>query len=484
MEFFANILRWLRGRVKPHGDSTPYSEAENPETWELFSEESSSEVMLAAYYDKHLFERARTQWQFGDWESLARIERESLYHHPQRASLALFAAAGHQQRGDMEATREFTRLAKEWGASKKMISQVLIAGVYNTLGKASALCGLQQRAIGHFEESVRTAGDGEDVRLLTQARSRRELDGMDLSLTAVDGSVNQFFGKLSVHQGWVTATQAPPTLGQLYSLHKGKVSDKWSSYLIEYERIFSEYRNRPVRLLEVGVQNGGSLEIWAQYFAHAQKIIGCDINPKCGELQYDDPRISVVVGGVNSDDTENEIFKQMATIDIIIDDGSHRSSDIVKTFLRYFEYLTDGGVYIAEDLHCSYWQKFEGGLFAPHSSMAFFKRLADIVNYEHWGVDISREEVIRSFLNDYDCNFSEDVLQGIYSIKFCNSLCIIRKEKPSLNLLMERFVAGKKAEFDGVLLKLHGTIGHKSNESDNPWSMPEGKVREDFVRSI
>ncbi len=178
MDFFANILKWLRSRVKPNGDSAPYLEAENPETWELFSEENSSEVMLAEYYDKDLFERVRTQWQFGDWESLARIERESLYHHPQRASLALFAAAGHQQRGDMEATREFTRLAKEWGASKKMISQVLIAGVYNTLGKASAIAGQQQRALGHFEESVCTANSGGDVRLLTQVRVQDQMGGL------------------------------------------------------------------------------------------------------------------------------------------------------------------------------------------------------------------------------------------------------------------------------------------------------------------
>ena len=26
-------------------------------------------------YDENLLERARTQWQFGDWESLARIDR-------------------------------------------------------------------------------------------------------------------------------------------------------------------------------------------------------------------------------------------------------------------------------------------------------------------------------------------------------------------------------------------------------------------------
>ena len=67
------------------------------------------------------------------------------------------------------------------------------------------------------------------------------------------------------------------SLRDLYSTHSGKVSDKWSTYLDEYERIFSEYRDKPVRLLEIGVQNGGSLEIWRQYFPNAELILGCVI---------------------------------------------------------------------------------------------------------------------------------------------------------------------------------------------------------------
>ncbi|MEI8210365.1 MAG: hypothetical protein WCG16_14235, partial [Methylococcales bacterium] len=59
-------------------------------------------------------------------------------------------------------------------------------------------------------------------------------------------------------------------LSRIFANHKGKVSDKWSIYLYEYSRLFETYRNRPVRLLEIGVQNGGSLEIWGQYFVNAK----------------------------------------------------------------------------------------------------------------------------------------------------------------------------------------------------------------------
>ena len=86
------------------------------------------------------------------------------------------------------------------------------------------------------------------------------------------------------------------TLNELYKEHQGKVSDKWSIYLHVYNEIFTKYRDDTVRLLEIGVQNGGSLEIWAKYFSQAERLIGCDINPDCASLTYNDPKFTVIVG--------------------------------------------------------------------------------------------------------------------------------------------------------------------------------------------
>src|SRR5690606_9352585 len=80
------------------------------------------------------------------------------------------------------------------------------------------------------------------------------------------------------------------TIAELYETHDGNVSDKWTSYFAFYERAFSPIRNKPVRLLEVGIQNGGSLEIWGKYFSNAQKLLGCDINPNCRKIVHTDPR--------------------------------------------------------------------------------------------------------------------------------------------------------------------------------------------------
>ena len=83
------------------------------------------------------------------------------------------------------------------------------------------------------------------------------------------------------------------TLRQLFELHNGKLFDKWSLYLDEWDSIYGPYRNQPIQILEIGIQNGGSLEIWAKYFQKAKKIIGCDIDHKCEQLRFDDTRIGM-----------------------------------------------------------------------------------------------------------------------------------------------------------------------------------------------
>ncbi|CAI2716985.1 glycosyltransferase family protein [Nitrospina watsonii] len=274
------------------------------------------------------------------------------------------------------------------------------------------------------------------------------------------------------------------TLKQLYSTHEGKVSDKWSSYLAEYERIFLEYRDKPIRLLEIGVQNGGSLEIWSGYFSQARKFVGCDIDSVCAHLNYDDSRIAVVIGDINSNKTEAEIRKHAQNFDIIIDDGSHQSSDIVKSFVRYFPCLADGGVFVAEDLHCSYWQEFEGGLYSPYSAITFFKRLADITNYEHWGIDKARTAVLSGFISKYGLHLSEETLQNVHSVQFINSLCVIRKDKPVRNRLSRRVIAGSVATVKPEALGWHSRPVPLKDQSGNDWAARSMPPEEELVFRI
>ena len=260
------------------------------------------------------------------------------------------------------------------------------------------------------------------------------------------------------------------SLLELYREHQGKVSDKWSLYLSEYDRLFSIYRHKPVRILEIGIQNGGSLEIWSKYFLQANTLIGCDINVDCAKLTYDDSRIKVVIGNANNDATETKILTHSPSFDLIIDDGSHTSSDIVKSFARYFCRLNQGGLYITEDLHCSYWNDFEGGLYSPYSSMAFFKKIADVINHEHWGIENERKQILQVFSEHFSIEFDEFNLEQIHSVEFINSICVVHKCLPQLNVLGTRFIAGHSELLDSGLHGLSGSLLQPNCQIGNPWT--------------
>lgn len=248
-------------------------------------------------------------------------------------------------------------------------------------------------------------------------------------------------------------------LSEIYAGHIGKISDKWSVYLSEYDRVLREYRNGPVKLLEIGVLNGGSLEIWPKYFQDGEVFVGCDISSKCAKLQYDDPKVHLVIGDASSKKTQDKITAISPEFNIVIDDASHKSSHIVDSFISFFPRITDGGIYIAEDLHCSYWDQYEGGLFQPLSAISFFKRLVDIVNMEHWGIENTPMEHLEGFVSGNDNRINDALLKQIHSVEFVNSMCIVRKLPGDLNRLGTRIIAGQKEE---------AFPGHHSQ----PWAVP------------
>ncbi|WP_417385606.1 class I SAM-dependent methyltransferase [Gimesia sp.] len=274
------------------------------------------------------------------------------------------------------------------------------------------------------------------------------------------------------------------TLQQITSTHDGKVSDKWAAYLNAYEEVLAEYQDATVKLLEIGVQNGGSLEIWEQYFSNLQTIVGCDINPSISQLEYQNPSINLVVGNATEDDTAKQILEHCNSFNIIIDDGSHRSDDIILTFARYFPVLELNGLFIIEDLHCSFWEEFQGGLFEPFSSLSFLKRLSDIINHEHWGIQKSRVEHLAKYGEKYGCEFDEEELKKIHSIEFINSMCIIRKKEADLNKLGKRIFSGQKELIAACSEEYAGTELISPDQSENYWSFQGTSLEDQLSNSL
>lgn len=270
----------------------------------------------------------------------------------------------------------------------------------------------------------------------------------------------------------VIADGAEPRVGlpELYAQHRGKVSDKWLSYLEFYDELFTPLRDAPLRILEIGIQNGGSLEIWAKYFPNAKCIVGCDIANEAARLEFKDRRISVVVGDANLSNTVAKIESLSPEYDLIIDDGSHRSDDIVRSFSIYFHKLAENGLYIAEDLHCAYWENFEGGIEAPFSSINFFKRLADLVNREHWGNTLASDAILNYFSERYCASFAASALDRVKEVRFRNSICVVSKGQEGDNEIGPRKVVGTEALVEPTInTSVDGMKFVGADQSRNPY---------------
>ncbi len=141
-----------------------------------------------------------------------------------------------------------------------------------------------------------------------------------------------------------------------------------------YDMTFpSELRDSVRKCLEIGVQWGPSLRLWERYFPEAQ-IVGIDINPQC--KQFESPRSAVRIGSQSDVAFLQEVTQEFGPWDVVIDDGSHRFSDIVASFKVLWPHVLSGGWYVVEDLQVSGQAEFGGdpGL-GENTSSGYLARL-------------------------------------------------------------------------------------------------------------
>jgi hypothetical protein len=177
------------------------------------------------------------------------------------------------------------------------------------------------------------------------------------------------------------ARKAEPDLSHLAIRY---ASDKWGAhrYAPLYEQHLAAFNNCQVKVLEIGVgggeltEGGSSLRMWKHFFPRGL-IFGIDIVDK---KSVDEPRISTHLVDQGDPGALDAFARQFGPFDVVIDDGSHYSSDVITSFQALFPHVSQGGVYAIEDLQASYWSIFRGNeadLNDPKTSMGFLKQLVD-----------------------------------------------------------------------------------------------------------
>ena len=211
-------------------------------------------------------------------------------------------------------------------------------------------------------------------------------------------------------------------LASLAAAREGQPFLKWWQYFDAYSReldaIASQSRQGstvgPLRVLEIGVWRGGSLGMWREYFGPDAVLYGVDIDPQ--SAAYDGQDGNVRIGSQADCGFMRSVVNEMGGIDIVIDDGSHESEDVVSTLKCLWPLLSDGGLYFIEDLHTSYWPAWGGGLRRKGSSIEVLKSLVDVIHQPYFerGADT------------YECGITARELQ---SLRFYDSVAVLEKRE-------------------------------------------------------
>ena len=148
-------------------------------------------------------------------------------------------------------------------------------------------------------------------------------------------------------------------MDSLQSLIDNKRTDKNTlhSYLELYEILFNCKKKSVKNVLEIGIDKGGSIKLWHDYFLDA-KVIGVDIikDFQVWDELKNKERIKLFTStdAYNIDFIKNNLPEEL---DVIIDDGPH-TLESMKFFLKHYSpLLSNQGILVLEDIQSWKWIK-------------------------------------------------------------------------------------------------------------------------------
>ena len=157
---------------------------------------------------------------------------------------------------------------------------------------------------------------------------------------------------------------------------------KGHDFARHYERAFAAFREKAIRLLEIGCGGGESMRMWLEYFPNAF-IFGVDVVEKTNPWNTPGSEVHPRYKFLHGNQSDPVMWKCLvanwgAPFDIIVDDGSHMSDDVLNCFTFTWPLVKSGGFYCIEDLACSYSSIFLKG----QSPMEMLKERLDQLHHD------------------------------------------------------------------------------------------------------
>lgn len=236
-------------------------------------------------------------------------------------------------------------------------------------------------------------------------------------------------------------------LEKFYFEAEHRLIDKWLHYFEIYDRLFSKYREKKIKMLEIGVSKGGSLQMWKNYFGEDAIIVGVDIDPKCKD--FEEKNILVEIGSQEDRKFLHGLIEKYGQFDIVLDDGGHTMKQQITTFEELYPAVNFGGCYLCEDCHTSYWRGYNGGVRKRGTFIEYMKEKIDDLNsqhieavYEIIGSKVRNPQILISvlehtpkfllhFLGIFNIGFKSAKItkDQIWTIQFYDSIVAIEKRR-------------------------------------------------------
>lgn len=213
---------------------------------------------------------------------------------------------------------------------------------------------------------------------------------------------NEFYrASFYLSEEWAELSSNP--MFAWFSANKaGQPMDKWIHYFPAYEKLLQRFVGSEARVLEIGVFHGGGLELLRHFLGPKVQLVGLDCDPSAQAACAG--RFDVAVGDQANPEFLEAVSTEYGPFDVIIDDGGHTMSQQITSIETLFPLLRDGGIYLVEDTHTSYWGDYQD---SPQTFLEWTKeRVDDLHAYHHpgarslslWTTDVAEIRIFDSIV--------------------------------------------------------------------------------------
>jgi len=149
-------------------------------------------------------------------------------------------------------------------------------------------------------------------------------------------------------------------------------------------------------VFEIGIWQGGSLNLWKSYFGPNARIVGIDIEREC--LAIEEDQIAIRIGDQSDPAFLSSLVDEFGAPDIVIDDGRPQTGHINPTFDFLYPKQPKNSVYVVEDTFLGYRDEWRSKDNRRSSFIERTKDMIDLLHAHYRGVNVEKNDFANSTL--------------------------------------------------------------------------------------